>query len=71
MKAWNLLYRWYTDTSKAFMAERLMRLTQPEQCKKEEDVGYALDRWEAERCELELEQEPARFCNVIRNNSMF
>ena len=55
--AWQLLSQWNRDGSRIVLQERLMRLSYPERCVREEDMPCVLDRWTAERDDLEIEGE--------------
>ena len=45
MRAYGVLYRWFTDVSGLGLPEQARRLMQPEPPKKEEDLAESIDGW--------------------------
>jgi hypothetical protein len=70
MKAYGVLYRWFTDASGLDLAEQARRLMHPEPPKQEEDLAESIDGWLDKLRRLEAHGDEYKLAAVFEINAL-
>ena len=70
MRAYGVMYRWFTDVSGLGLAEQARILMHPEPAKKEEDLAEAVESWQDKLRRLENHGDEYKLPPVFKINAL-
>jgi hypothetical protein len=70
LKAYGIMYRWFTDVSGLGLAEQARRLMHPDPPKKEEDLSESVEAWQDKMRRLEAHGDEYKLSTVFKINAL-
>ncbi len=70
LKAYGVVYRWFTDVSGLGLAEQARRLMHPEPPKKEEELGEHVEMWQDKMKRLEARGDEHKLAPAFKINAL-
>ena len=70
LKAYAVIYRWFTDVSGLGLAEQARRLMHPEPPKKEDDLAEHVEMWLDKMRRLEAHGDEYKLAPVFKSNAL-
>ena len=70
LKAYGIMYRWFTDVSGLGLAEQARRLMHPDPPKKEEDLSESVEAWQDKMRRLEAHGDEYKLAPVFKINAL-